>query len=283
MISTELHDQERAPSASADERGRADRDRRRHAMIEHGVGPIRVRSDLCRIEPVPRRGVKSTLRRMRGDVLTDRQQEVLKRIREHVRECGMPPSRSELARTLGLAFGSAVNYHLKALERKGWIRLTPGRDRGIQLLREGAPVFDAAELPAVAAGTPILADEKQASFRVPEALARRIHPRADFYLVVRGDSMELLGYRSGDILAVQREPNPRRGDVVIARIGSEITVKCFHQVGKTEVELRPRSANSEHESIVIDEKTEDWEIVGVVVGAMVGAPSAADAGETAAL
>ena len=210
---------------------------------------------------------------MRGDVLTDRQQEVLDRIREHVQEWGMPPSRSELARALGLAFASAVNHHLKALERKGWIQLTRGRDRGIQLLREGAPVFDPADLPSVAAGTPVLADESQASFRVPEMLARRIHPRADFYVVARGDSMELLGYRSGDILAVQRQPNPRSGDVVIARIGSEITLKCLQRARETGIELHPRSTNPEHRPIVIDERAEDWEILGVVVGAMVGAPS----------
>ena len=193
----------------------------------------------------------------------------------------MPPSRSELAQTLGLSFGSAVIYHLKALERKGWIQLRPGKDRGIQLLREGAPVFDPAELPEVAAGTPVLADERQASFRIPRTLARRIHPQADFYLVVRGDSMDLVGYRSGDIVAVQRQRNARNGDVVIARIGSDITLKRFEQVQDTRVELQPRSANPEYRTIVIDEQTEDWEIVGVVVGAMVAAPSQAEQDESA--
>ena len=80
--------------------------------------------------------------KMRGANLTDRQHEVLEHIREHLRRWGLPPSRSELRRSLGLASATAVNYHLRALQRKGWIHLNPGKDRGIQLLREGTPVFD---------------------------------------------------------------------------------------------------------------------------------------------
>ena len=209
---------------------------------------------------------------MRAEKLTDRQHEVLDHIREHIRRWGMPPSRSELARSLGLAFGSAVNYHLQALERKGWIQLNPGMDRGIQLLREGTPVFDPDELPEVAAGTPTLADESKAIMRVPDELARRLHPQADFYVVVRGDSMSSVGYQTGDIIAIKRTPNATDGDIVMARIGTEITLKCFRRPTENRVELRPCSKNPEHCAIVIDEQTEDWEIVGVVVGAMIGPP-----------
>ena len=207
---------------------------------------------------------------MRAQKLTDRQHEVLEHIRTHLRRWGLPPSRSELAQSLGLAFGSAVNYHLEALERKGWIQLNRGKDRGIQLLREGTPVFDPNELPEVAAGTPILADESKAILRVPEELSRQIHPQADFYVVVRGDSMSSVGYRTGDIIAIKRTPNASDGDVVMARIGTEITLKCFRRPTEDRVELRPCSKNPEHCAIVIDEQTEDWEIVGVVVGAMIG-------------
>ena len=209
---------------------------------------------------------------MRGNALTDRQHEVLEYIREHLRRWGLPPSRSELTRSLGLASATAVNYHLRALERKGWIQLNPGRDRGIQLLREGTPVFDPEQLPEVAAGTPILADESKAILRVPDELSRQIHPQADFYVVVRGDSMSSVGYRTGDIIAIKRTPNASDGDVVMARIGTEITLKCFHRPSEDRVELRPCSKNPEHCAIVIDEQTEDWEIVGVVVGAMIGPP-----------
>ena len=211
---------------------------------------------------------------MRAQKLTDRQHEVLDHIREHIRRWGMPPSRSELARSLGLAFGSAVNYHLQALERKGWIQLNPGMDRGIQLLREGTPVFDPDDLPEVAAGTPILADESKAILRVPEDLSRQIHPQADFYVVVHGDSMDRVGYRSNDIVAVKRNPEPTEGEVVIARIGHEITLKCFHRAAKDRIELQPRSSNPDHQPLVIDKTTSDWEIIGVVVGAMIGARAA---------
>ena len=217
---------------------------------------------------------------MRGKELTERQHQVLDHIREHIQQWGIPPSRAELARSMGLAFASAVNYHLEALERKGWIQINRGMDRGIQLLREGTPVFDPEEVPAVAAGTPILADERKAILRVPDQVARHIHPRADFYVVVHGDSMNLVGYRSGDIVAVHRNPHPRDGDIVIARIGSEITLKCFHRSSEARVELQPRSTNPKHQAIVIDKQTEDWEIVGVVVGAMIGPPGSSDAQRT---
>ena len=224
-----------------------------------------------RIDHAP--GGLSTPRRreMRAKDLTDRQQEALDHIREHIRQWGVPPSRTELAQKLGLAFASGAITHLQALERKGWIQLTPGKDRGIKLLREGTPVFDPNELPEVAAGTPILADESKAVLRVQDDLARQIHPQADFYLLVRGDSMSSVGYRSGDIVAVQRTPNANEGDVVIARIATEITVKCFHRATEDRIELQPRSSNPEHKPIVIDGTTADWEIVGVVVGAMIGA------------
>ena len=133
-------------------------------------------------------------------------------------------------------------------------------------------MFDPDELPEVAAGTPILADESKAVLRVPEELARQIHPQADFYMVVRGDSMSCVGYRTGDIIAIKRTPDASEGDVVMARIGTDITLKCFHRPSEDRVELRPCSKNPEHCAIVIDEQTEDWEIVGVVVGAMIGPP-----------
>ena len=207
---------------------------------------------------------------MRGDELTERQNQVLNEIRKHMQEFGVPPSRAELARSVGLRFAAAVKHHLEALERKGWIEITPKMDRGIQLLREGTPVFDAEKLPAVAAGTPMLADESKATLRVPDELAQWIHPRADFYLIVQGDSMDRVGYRSGDVVAVHRNPEPNEGDVVIARIGTEITLKRFHRAGER-IELEPRSSNPEHQPIVIDRNTEDAEIVGVVVGAMIRA------------
>lgn len=214
--------------------------------------------------------------KMRGRDLTDRQQEVLDKIRAHIRRHGTAPSRTELAKSLGFAFHSAVSPHLRALEKKGWLQLNRGGYRNIQLLREGTPVFDPERLPEVAAGAPSLADESKAVMRVPDELARQLHPQADFYLTIRGDSMSCVGYQTGDIIAVRRTPDASDGEIVVARIGSDITVKCFHRAGPDRIELQPRTNNPEHEAIVIDAQTTDWEIVGVVVGAMTGAPPAAE-------
>ena len=135
-------------------------------------------------------------------------------------------------------------------------------------------MFNVNTLPTVSAGTPALADESAAVLRVPDNVSRLIHPQADFYVIVDGDSMDRVGYRSGDIVAVKRNPDPGEGEVVIARIGQEITLKCFHRAAEDRIELQPRSSNPEHKRIVIDGTTEDWEIVGVVVGAMIGARTA---------
>ena len=183
---------------------------------------------------------------MRDAELTDRQREVLDHIRHHIRRYGVPPSHTDLSRSLTVS-GSTVAFHLHALQRKGWIQINPGMDRGIQLLREGTPVFDLGQLPEVAAGTPILADESRAVMRVQEDLARQIHPQADFYLVVRGDSMSCVGYQTGDIIAVRRTPDAVDGEIVVARIESDITVKCFHRTGPDRIELQPRSSNPEHQ------------------------------------
>ena len=111
-----------------------------------------------------------------------------------------------------------------------------------------------------------------AVMRVADELSRQVHPQADFYVVVRGDCMPSVGYRTGDIIAIKRTPDAAEGDVVMARIGTEITLKCFQRPNDDGVKLKPCSSNPEHRPIVIDEGTEDWEIVGVVVGAMIGPP-----------
>ena len=94
-------------------------------------------------------------------------------VREHIERTGLPPSRSELAGSLGLAHASAVKHHLHALEKKGWLEVKPGVYRGIYLLYEGTPVFDPGALPTVPAGTPALADESAAVVRVPDDDALR--------------------------------------------------------------------------------------------------------------
>ena len=215
------------------------------------------------------RGVEDTVR---GTALTDRQRDVLDIIRRHVRARGVPPSRSELAKELGVGRQSTVDQQLSALAKKGWVRLLPGVERGIQLLREGAPLLDADQLPEVTAGNPIVADEQAARPRLHdfESFVSEFSGRPDFFLRVEGDSMQRAGFRSGDVVGVEREREPCEGEVVVARIGDAITLKRFHRASADAIELQPESANPEHEPIRIG-PADDFQIVGVVVGAIVGA------------
>ena len=207
---------------------------------------------------------------MRGTVLTERQQAVLSAIRKHLRLRRVPPSRSELARELGVRQQSTVDQNLNALQKKGWVRLLPGVERGIQLLREGAPLLEPEELPEVSAGEPILAEEREpARLDDYDSVANLFEGPPDYFLRVRGDSMDKVGFASGDVVAVQREREPQQGDVVVARIGDGITLKRFERRDENAIELHPESANPEHEPIGVG-PGDDAQIVGVVVGAIVG-------------
>lgn len=211
-------------------------------------------------------------RLVKGDELTDRQSKALDIIRRHVRRRGVPPSRTELANEMGLAHPSAMDGHLNALAKKGWIELLPSVERGIRLLREGAPLLDVDDLPAVAAGTPIMADERTEPPRLNDfdSFANQFEATPDYFLKVTGDSLDKVGFHSGDIVAVRRQPEARNGDIVVARIGQEITLKRYQRVDENQVELHPVSTNPGHQTIAVGPTSDDTEIVGVVVGAIVG-------------
>ena len=210
--------------------------------------------------------------RMKATELSARQAEALEIIRNHIRRRGIPPSRTELARAMNVRSQGSVDKHLAALARKGWVELHPSVERGIRLLREGTPVLGENELPSVAAGTPILAEEGAELQRVPhfDAVDTPFEAKPHYFLKVRGDSMDRVGFHDGDMLAVRSGTRPREGDLVIARIETEITLKRFHRASDTLVELQPRSTNPEHEPIRIGPESPDAEIVGVVVGAIIG-------------
>ena len=209
---------------------------------------------------------------VKGDELTDRQSKALDIIRRHVRHRGVPPSRTELANEMDLAHPSAMDGHLNALAKKGWIELLPSVERGIRLLREGAPLLDVDDLPAVAAGTPILADDRTEPPRLNDfdSFANQFEATPDYFLKVTGDSLDKVGFHSGDIVAVHRQPEARNGDIVVARIGHEVTLKRYERVDQETVELQPVSTNPQHHTITIGPASSDTEIVGVVVGAIVG-------------
>ena len=210
---------------------------------------------------------------MRGAALTDRQHEALEAIRTSIRERGFAPSHTEIAKTMGLDHASAVEGHLKALARKGWIEIKgEGIARGIRLLREGMPILDAQHLPEVTAGSPRAFEESRNLPRLNdlESVFAQFDARPDYLVRVSGDSLDKVGLASGDIVAVRKQPEARDGEVVLARIGQEVTLKRFQRIDAKTVELQPVSTNPAHKPIEIGPTTVDTEIVGIVVGAIVG-------------
>lgn len=195
---------------------------------------------------------------MPQDTLTARQAEILELIRGYVTEEGCPPTRAEIADTLGFRSPNAAEDHLRALERKGYIELVPGASRGIRLLEEdyGLPVVG-----RVAAGEPILAEQNIEDYCQVEP--RTFHPGADYLLRVRGDSMRDIGILDGDLLAVHRTAHVENGQVVVARLGDDVTVKRFRQRGAV-VRLLPE--NPDYEPIRVDLREQELVIEGLAVG-----------------
>ena len=193
--------------------------------------------------------------------LTPRQQEILDFIRNTLEILGAPPTRAEIASAFGFASHNAAEEHLKALAKKGIIVLEPGSARGIRLVEQlGLPLIG-----SVAAGSPILAVENvQRRYTVDTSLFR---PRADFLLRVRGLSMINAGILEGDLLAVHRSGEARNGQIVVARLDDEVTVKRFRQQGGT-VELI--AENPDFDPIIVDSETQTLAIEGIAVGVIRG-------------
>ena len=247
-------------------------------MLESGAGGSSL-MDTCPLNIAAKNRVsRGDWEPVRGTALTERQRQALEAIRESVRERGMAPTHTELADAMGLPNASAVSGYLAALARKGWISVLPSVDRGIRLLREGAPILDAAHLPAVAAGNPTVVEECRNLPRVHdfESLSRQFEATPDFFVRVEGDSLDKVGFTTGDIVAVRHQPEARNGDIVLARIGEEVTLKRYEQTGPHTVEFQPESTNPEHKPIRVDTRTDDVAIVAVVVGAIIGTRRAAD-------
>ncbi|AYK19992.1 MULTISPECIES: transcriptional repressor LexA [Aeromonas] len=196
--------------------------------------------------------------------LTPRQAEVLELIKVNMSETGMPPTRAEIAQKLGFKSANAAEEHLKALAKKGVIEIMPGTSRGIRLLLEEEDVLEESGLPLigkVAAGEPILAQEHiESHYQVDPAL---FHPRADFLLRVQGMSMKNIGILDGDLLAVHKTQEVRNGQVVVARLDEDVTVKRFQRKG-SQVWLLPE--NEELSPIEVDLSCQQLTIEGLAVG-----------------
>ena len=205
--------------------------------------------------------------------LTARQEQILNLIKEAIDNTGFPPTRAEIAKELGFKSANAAEEHLQALARKGAIEIVSGTSRGIRLigasLEPSMPVIPAAllmPLPLVgrvAAGSPILAQEHvEATFSVDPAM---FSSKPDFLLKVKGWSMRDAGICDGDILAVKKIDSAKNGQIVVARIGEEVTVKRYRKTGAT-IELLPE--NPEFSVITVDPQTDEFALEGLAVGLM---------------
>ncbi|MEN0108740.1 MAG: transcriptional repressor LexA [Pseudomonas sp.] len=196
--------------------------------------------------------------------LTPRQAEILAFIKQCLEDNGYPPTRAEIAQQLGFKSPNAAEEHLKALARKGAIEMTPGASRGIRIPGFEPSSDEETGLPIigrVAAGAPILAQQHvEESCRInPEFF----HPRADYLLRVRGMSMKDIGILDGDLLAVHTTKEARNGQIVVARIDDEVTVKRFKREGDTVWLI---AENPEFAPIEIDLHEQELVIEGLSVG-----------------
>jgi repressor LexA len=210
--------------------------------------------------------------------LTARQQQILELIQNTMARTGAPPTRAEIAAELGFKSANAAEEHLQALARKGAIELVSGTSRGIRLKGHSLRSLHAAGHPQfmlplpglaqlalpligrVAAGSPILAQEHvDRTYQVESSLFQQ---RPDYLLRVRGMSMRDAGIMDGDLLAVQATREARNGQIVVARLGDEVTVKRFRR-NKELIELH--AENPDYQTIVV-EPGEPFEIEGLAVG-----------------
>ena len=189
--------------------------------------------------------------------LTDRQSEVLTVLREWIQHNGIAPTHAELAEAIGVSSTRAAADHLKALERKGHIHLHSDKPRGIQLLSQA--VYELPILGRVAAGTPITAIENvERTVTIPEGL---FSTRPTYLLRVRGDSMKDAGILDGDMIAVQKTNRARHGQIVVARIEDEVTVKYLDSQSPRPVLL---PANQDYSPITFE--PDQLHIEGIFVG-----------------
>lgn len=193
--------------------------------------------------------------------LTRRQEEILDFIKKSVLEKGYPPSVREIGAAVGLNSSATVHSHLNSLESKGMIRRDPTKPRAIEILDDSfQSVIDAVPVPVlgrVTAGAPILAVENiEEYFPLPRQVVRE---QEVFILQVRGDSMIEAGILDGDFVLVRRQHNADNGDIVVALLGDEATVKTFYKE-KTHVRLQPE--NSALSPIL----TQNVTVLGKVIG-----------------
>lgn len=194
--------------------------------------------------------------------LTARQSQILQLIKDNIQDTGMPPTRAEIASILGFKSPNAAEEHLKALAKKGAIEIIAGTSRGIRLVQEDAAEEEGLPLIGqVAAGSPILAQEHvEEHYQVDPHLFK---PNADYLLRVQGDSMIEIGIMDGDLLAVHKAQTALNGQVVVARVEDDVTVKRYQQKGSKVTLI---AENKDFSPIEVDLKSTPFAIEGLAVG-----------------
>ncbi|MEX1667735.1 transcriptional repressor LexA [Zhongshania guokunii] len=193
--------------------------------------------------------------------LTARQSQILQLIKDHIVDTGYPPTRADIARVLGFRSPNAAEEHLKALARKGAIEIIAGASRGIRLPENlGIPIIG-----RVAAGNPILAEANIEDYcDMPPSI---FSPSADYFLRVKGDSMINVGIFEDDLLAVHRTSEARNGQIVVARLDNEVTVKRFQQQ-KNKYQISLIAENPDYQPIQVDLREQEFAIEGLSVGVL---------------
>ena len=191
--------------------------------------------------------------------LTPRQTEVLDFIKRYMSDTGYPPTRADIAAELGFKSANASEEHLKALARKGAIEMIPGTSRGIKLPDEdGLPIVG-----RVAAGSPILAEEHiENHCEIPPSF---FNPPADYLLTVQGDSMIEVGILDGDLIAVHKTQNLNTGDIVVASIEDEVTVKRL-KTNRSKYQITLLPENKDYNPIEVDLREQNFAFEGLMVG-----------------
>lgn len=215
--------------------------------------------------------------------LTPRQAEILALITTAIHESGLPPTRAEIATRLGFASANAAEEHLRALARKGYVELTPGTSRGIRIAQQQNQAFQFGRsqqmsLPSgalqqltlpligrVAAGSPIMAVEHiEKHVPIDPSLFSK---GADYLLKVKGMSMRDAGILDGDYLAVHKTTEVRNGDIVVARIDDEVTVKRWLQKkGSNGMVIELQAENPDFKNITVDARQSNFAVEGQAVG-----------------
>ena len=191
--------------------------------------------------------------------LTKRQEEILDLIKTHISDFGFPPTRADIANKLGFKSPNAAEQHLRAIEKKGFIKILSGASRGIVLSESESDEIPVIGL--VAAGGPILAQENIEK-TIPKS-KNLFSDDIDYYLRVKGDSMSEVGIYEEDLIGVSKSKDLKVGNIVVARINDEVTVKTLIEMSQTKVVLKPENQN--YKDIIVNPETDELAIEGSCV------------------